>query len=89
MKKFIKNFKAHIKTDQNNIKFKDSEIEKYKLHQYKSPILINNIDIKKKLVSNKVTFGKNDFKCFIVYNDVKNVRLLCIFYPKMSAYRRD
>ena len=27
------------------IKFDDTEIEEYKFHQYKSPILINAIDI--------------------------------------------
>ena len=35
------------------IKFDDTEIEEYKFHQYKSPILINNIDITKIVVSNK------------------------------------
>ena len=29
------------------IKFDDTEIEKYKFHQYKSPILIDNVDVKK------------------------------------------
>ena len=32
--------------DKKNIKFDDTEIEEYKLHQYKSPISINDIDIK-------------------------------------------
>ena len=32
--------------DKKNIKFDDTEIEEYKFHQNKSPILINNIDIK-------------------------------------------
>ena len=38
-------------------KFGDTEIEKYKFHQRKSPILINNIDINEIVVSNKVCFG--------------------------------
>ena len=33
----------------------DTEIEKPKFHQYKRPISINNIDINKIVVSNKVT----------------------------------
>ena len=36
----------------------------------KSPILINNIDINKIVVSNKVSFGEKSFKCFIDYKDL-------------------
>ena len=32
----------------------DTEIEKYKFHQYKSPILIGNIDVNKIVVSNRM-----------------------------------
>ena len=40
------------------------------------------------MVCNKVSFGKKGFKCFIDYKYKKN-RPLCIFLPKISAYRRD
>ena len=43
--------------DKKVIKFGDTEIEKHKFHQHKSPILRNNIDINKIVVSNKVSFG--------------------------------
>ena len=72
-----------------NIKCDDTEIEKYKFHQYKSSILIDNIDINKILVSNKISFGKNNFKYFIGYKDAKKLRPLCTFLPQISAYRRD
>ena len=36
------------------IKFGDNEIEKSKFHQYKRYISINNIDINKIVVSNKI-----------------------------------
>ena len=39
------------------------------------------------VVFNKISF--NGFKCFIGYNDGKNIKSLCIFPPKMSVYRRD
>ena len=39
-------------------KIDDIEIEEYKLHQKKSPIFINDIDINKKVVSKKLLFGK-------------------------------
>ena len=44
--------------DNKVIKFDDTEIEKYKFHQHKIPILINNIDINKIIVFNKVPFSK-------------------------------
>ena len=55
--------------DKKVIKFDDTEIEEYKYHQNKSPISINNIDINKIVVSNKLRFGKQDFKYFIGYKD--------------------
>ena len=60
--------------DKKIIKFDDTEIEEYKFHQYKSPTSINNIDIKKIVVSNKVPFGKQDFRYFIGYKNNKRIR---------------
>ena len=60
-----------------------------KFHQYKRPISIKNIDINNIVVSNKVSFCKKGFKYFICYKDAKKLRPLCIFFPKMSTYRRD
>ena len=74
--------------DKKNIKLHDNEIKKYKFHQHKSSISINNTYINKIVVSNKVPFNKG-FKYFIGYKDAKKIRPLCIFLPKMSAYRRD
>ena len=54
------------------------------IHQYKSPILISNIDIDKIVVSNKFPFGKKDFKYFIGYK----IRPLCIFFPEMIICKR-
>ena len=44
--------------DKKIVKFDDTEIEKHKVHQHKSPISINKMDINKLVVSNKVSFGK-------------------------------
>ena len=71
------------------IKFGDKEIDQHKFHQHKRPISIKNIDINKKVVSNKVSLGKKDLKYFIGYKVAKKIRPLCIFFPKMSAYRKD
>ena len=48
---------------------------------------IKSIDINKIVVSNKVSFGKKGFKYFIGYKGAK-IRPLCIFLPKMRAYRK-
>ena len=66
-----------------------TEVEKLKFHQYRSPALISDKDINKIVVSNKVPFGKRGCKYFVAYEDGKNVRLLYIIFPKMTAYRRD
>ena len=47
------------------IKFGDTEIEKQKFHQNKSPISIKYIDIDNIVVSNKVSFGKKGFEYLI------------------------
>ena len=66
-----------------NIKFGGTKIVKYKSHQHNYPILINDLDINKIVVSNKVSFGRNGFKYFIGSKDGKKVRSLCILLPKL------
>ena len=51
------------------LKYDDSEVEEYECPQYKNPTLIDNIDINKIVGSNKFTFGKQDFKYFLGYED--------------------
>ena len=57
--------------DKKIIKFDDTEIEEFEFHQYKSPISLSNIDINKKVISNKLPYGKRHFKYFIGYQDAK------------------
>ena len=71
------------------IKFGDIEIKKQKFHQHKRPISIKNIDINKTVVSNKVSFDKKKFRYFIGYKNAKKIKPLCIFLPKMNAFRKD
>ena len=75
--------------DKKIIKFDETEIEKCEFYQHESPNLIGNRDNNKIVVSNEASFGKNDFKIFIGYKDAKRIRLLGIFFPKISTYRRD
>ena len=58
------------------IKLDDTKIEEYEFHQNKSPIFINSIDIHKIVVSNKLPFGKQDFKYFIGYKDSERLHIL-------------
>ena len=81
--------KVYIKIEKSIMKSGGIEMEKQKYHQNKMPISIKNIDINKTIVSNKVSFRKKGFKYFISYKDEKKNRSLCIFLPKVSAYKRD
>ena len=60
-----------------------------KFKNTKSPILINNIDINKIVVSNKFPFGKQDFKYCIGYKDYKETRPFHIFFREMSISKAD
>ena len=62
--------------DKKIIIFDDTEIEEYKLCQYKSHISTNDLDINEIVVSNKLPFGKQDFRCFIGCKDNIEIRLL-------------
>ena len=75
--------------DKKIIKFDDTEIEEYELHQYKSLISISDIDINKIVVSNEFRLGKQDFKHFIGYKDSERIRPLCIFRPQVIIHKRN
>ena len=77
-----------MKMDKKNISFNDTEIKKYKFQRHKSSILISNVDIDKMVISNKAPFSKKDLNTSFVTKILRN-RLLCIFLPKMSAYRTE
>ena len=53
------------------INFGNTEVEKHKFHQSKSPIPIDNVDVNKLIISNKVSIGKKDFDkmSFLIKDD--------------------
>ena len=55
--------------DKKIIKFDDTKTEEYKFHQNKSPISINDIYTNRIVISNKLKFGKQDFKYVTGYKD--------------------
>ena len=69
------------------ITFGDNEIRKHKFHRYKSPILLENVNIDNTLVCNKISSGEENYKYFIsyLYGDYK-VKPLHIMRPKTGAY---
>ena len=59
------------------IKIDDIKIPKQKFHQHRRPISIENGEIDKIVVSEKVG-----------YRDAKKSKPLCVFLPKMTTYRK-
>ena len=51
--------------------------------------MINDINIDRIVISNKIPFGKKDFKYFIGHKNDKKIKLFSIFCPGMSTYKRD
>ena len=72
LKKYVKKLKSYKKINENIVKFDDIEIEECEFCQHKNPILINDIDVNKIVVSNKLPFVKKDFKYFIALKMLKN-----------------
>ena len=50
--------------------------------------MINNIDINKIVVSNKIPFEKQNSKCFSGYKENKEIRHWCIFFLEISMHKR-
>ena len=86
---YIYIYESIYKNGKTIIKFDDIKMPKQKFYQHKGAISIKNADIDKIIVSNKVPFGKKGFKNFIGYKDAKKNKPLCVFLPKMTAYRKD
>ena len=62
-------------------------MKKKKFYHNKSPTSLKDVDIKKVLVSNKISFGEKNYKYFIgyLYNDHK-VKPFHVMLPKTSAH---
>ena len=67
----------------------DTEIEEYKLHQHKSPMLINDAYINEIVVSIKFLFGKQDFiNISLVAKIIKKLDLYAYSFQKW-VYIKD
>ena len=67
--------------------FGDTEIEKNKFQCLKNSIFLEDVDIEKVLVSNKISSGEKIYKQFIdcLYNEHK-IKTLHIMLSKTSTY---
>ena len=63
------------------------KLKKNKFYHSKTPTSLKDVDIKKVLVSNKISFGEKNYKYFIGYlYDNHKVKSLHIMLPKTSSY---
>ena len=70
-----------------SINFDDKKINKSTFYTNKKLFSLNEIDVNKKLVSKKESYGtKNSLKNFIGHNDGDVIRPLCILLPQMIGY---
>ena len=70
-----------------NINFNDKKINKDKFYRNKKLFNIDDIDVKKILISKKEPYGKkSSFKYSIGYNDNDDIRPICIKLPQMIWY---
>ena len=56
LEKNCKKIKTIYKNGYQSYEFHDTETKEYEFHQYKSPVLINDININEMLLSNKFPF---------------------------------
>ena len=69
---------------EKNIIFNDEKINKSNCYKNKNPFIIDDIDVNKKLISEKETYcKKSSFKFFIGYDDEDVIRPSCIKLPQM------
>ena len=68
-------FSLHVvgKVNKKTIIFSNIEIWKCEFYCFKYLMNINNVDVDKITISNKVSFGELGFKYFIGYKDDKKV----------------
>ena len=76
--------------EQEAIYFGKNGIIKSAFHKNKRPINIKEVDIERRILSFKKSYGKGSFKYFIRYRHEGNAfpSPLCIKLPQMNAYTK-
>ena len=75
--------------EQEVVHFGENSITKSTFHK-KNPININKVDIKRIVLPDKKSYGKDSFKYFIGYRHEGNAfpSPLCIKLPQMNAFTK-
>ena len=68
------------------LRFDNIKVTKSACHSSKYPTDINEIDIKKILIFDKVLYGKKGFKYFNGYKNHGKIKPFCIMLPKIIGY---
>ena len=71
------------------LKSGDTDFDKHTSYYSKYPLDITNVDFDKKMISNKVSFGKTGFKYFFGYKHFANVKSLCLMLSKRIEYAKS
>ena len=71
----------NIKDEQSNFGYTD--VKKSSFHKSKYPIDINEVNIGKIVISNKVLYGKKGLKYFIRYKGDDKIKRLCISFQTL------
>ena len=78
-----------IKWEKKVFIFEELYITKNKFHIYEKWINIDKVDIKRRVLSNKESYGNKDsYKYFTGYINKGNPSSLCIKVPQMNAYAK-
>ena len=69
------------------IKFGDKEVDKKKFYSFKEALLLDSVDLSKKVVSRKWKLNDTTYKYFCGYlNNDGIIKLLCVILPQMNGY---
>ena len=76
--------------EQEAVYFEENGIIKSYFHKNKTPIKINEVGTERIKLSNKKSYSKHSFKCFIGYRHEGNTfpSPLCLKLPQMNAYTK-
>ena len=75
-----------IKMSSKEIKFGDKEVNKKEFNSSKQAILLDSVDLRKIVVSNKYEINDQTYKYFCGYLNNDVIQPLYVILPQMSGY---
>ena len=68
------------------IKFADKEVDKKTFYSSKEAILLDSVDLRKRVVSSKWKLNDTTYKYFCGYLNNDVIKPLCVILPQMNRY---